>query len=192
MKPKFQPARAGSAHPRTSTARCPTCATSAQSIRISRPSARCALGAEAADQPAGEEARPEHRQHMPLDAERRLVRRKAAADDMAIGAPVIMKVISAEGGDGADHAGDEARLRKISDSGRGGRSPAIVAAACPPCSGSRRKHRIAMPAAARKMTATKAPANITGASNSRVKMTTCGPSDRGEDAARQNERSRAP
>ena len=47
----------------------PESATSAQPMRSSSPVATIALGPEARDQRAGHEARPEHGEHMPLDAE---------------------------------------------------------------------------------------------------------------------------
>ena len=85
----------------------PTIAESA--IRIS-PVAGHSLLAEAGDQPAGEEARPEHGQDMPLDAQRRRADRQAAADHRE-GRRRHHEAHQAVGDEARDDGDDEPRLR---------------------------------------------------------------------------------
>ena len=80
MKPKFQPTPSRI----SAIQKCATLRPDQPDDRGQRRQQQAERGdlllAEARDQPAGEEARPEHRQHMPLDAERGIADRMAAAD----------------------------------------------------------------------------------------------------------------
>ena len=109
MKPKFQPTPSRTRASQKCHRSMPRWATMAQPPRMTRATGHDPLPAEAADQPAGEEARDVHRQHMPLDAEGGHVGRMPVADHRQRRAG-HHEGHQRVGADGADESGDETRL----------------------------------------------------------------------------------
>ena len=80
MKAKFQPTPSSVSAIQKCATVMPEMPITALTMISAEPDHDDPLDAEAHDQPAGEEARHEHAEHMPLDAERRVGDRMAAID----------------------------------------------------------------------------------------------------------------
>ena len=133
MKPKFQPRPSRISAVQNCQSSMPDSATTAQPMSKHQPAATMLLRAEAVDQPAGEEARREHRHHVPGNAERGLVGGEAAADhgERRAGHHEAHQRIGADAADQSPMA--KRGWRTISPSGRAGPCSSVGTAVAQAC-----------------------------------------------------------
>ena len=109
MKPKFQPSPSRISAIQKLARSMPASATSAAGGEQRHADRDDHVDPVAGDQRAGDEARPEHREHVPLDAERRIVLAEAAGNHGERRRRHHQRH-QAVGADAAEHGDDEARL----------------------------------------------------------------------------------